>query len=164
MGSKPGGRGSNSAGVGPYLVAGLRAGQGWGQGQFECCCHQAAPQQAPQSPPEEQLPLQLHSQVQTPLWCSLSLQDMMYWVKQTLSEERKHLLARKVAMTLFGCHCCAMLKHFMYGVSSREGKTEKTTPVGANLMRSQALYWAAQVSFKSDFMVRSGRQTGTCHI
>ncbi len=85
------------AGVEPYLVAGLRAGQGWGQGQSECCCHQAAPQQAPQSPPEEQLPLQLHSQVQTPLWCSLSLQHMIDLVKQEMLAKRKHFLTLKVA-------------------------------------------------------------------
>ncbi len=89
-GNISGGRGSCRAGMGSNLVAGLRAGQVWGQGQFECYCHQAAPQQAPQSPLEEQLPLQLHSQAQSLLWCSLSLQHMMNFVMQTMPAKPKH--------------------------------------------------------------------------
>ncbi len=118
----PSGRGSSSAGVGPYLVAGLRAGQGWGLGQFGCCCHQAAPQQAAQTPPEEQLPLQLHSQVQTPLWCSLSLQYMKYLVKQTMLAKRKHLLTRKVASHAVWL---SVLKHFIYDASFRNKKKKR---------------------------------------
>ena len=145
------------AGVEPYLVAGLRAGQGWGQGQFECCCHQAAPQQAPQSPPEEQLPLQLHSQVQTPLWCFLSLQDMNYFVMQTMPAKHNHVLKLKVASHAVWLKLlrCAEALHIRRKL--QEQKKRKDYTLGATCMRSQVLHWAAQASFRNDFMVRSGK-------
>ena len=59
-----------------------------------------------------------------------------------------------------------MLKHFIYGTSFRNNRKRKKhhtfgrqlyDTCGANFIRSHVLHWAAQVSFRNDFMVRSAK-------